>query len=238
MRPRRWQPGLVDVDKVPSLPMVLPRRARRGRWTRSRTRPHESALCCTGMTSPSPSQEAPHEDRNASNKIAMCCPHGRRPVATWCRTASLELPMRNGRRTRRRHQQQELPRCMISRVHDQPRLIQMLYALVLDAATQAQVVEVTGSVDAFDRAQPRAPTSDLDAHRDADLGRARVIDGQRLQAGMQAARDHQPSTRHVRCGQNPIGHRRITVAPPPPLHRLRSLPRSPAAPEPSPHRSA
>ena len=101
----------------------------------------------------------------------------------------------------------------------------MLYAQVLDAATQAQVVEMTGPVDAFDRAQPRPPTSELDAHRDADAGRARVIDGQRLQPGMEAARDHQPSTGHDRCGQHPIGHRRITVAPPPPLHRLRSLPR-------------
>ena len=63
---------------------------------------------------------------------------------------------------------------MLSRVHDQPRPIQMLYAQVLDTAAQAQVVEMTGSVDAFDRAQPGAPTSELDAHRDADAGSARV----------------------------------------------------------------
>ena len=41
------EPGLVNVDEF------LPTRPARGRWTRSRTLPHESAFCGVGMTAPS-----------------------------------------------------------------------------------------------------------------------------------------------------------------------------------------
>jgi hypothetical protein len=129
--------------------------------------------------------------------------------------------VRNGRLTRRRHEQQEL-----ALLHDQLRPIQLLPTQVVDiAAAWAQVVELAGPVDTANRAHRGAPASQLYPHRDADLRPDGVVEWQRLESGVQVTSHHKPTAGGVRGGENSAGHRRVPLAPPPPTHRFLGLPR-------------